>query len=152
MLFEVELIINNAPLIYVYPNTIETCITFSSFFVRQLLYSSNTTSAVVRNPTVLSSTTDKINRISNSFMDRGIHGYVVNLRETQQTSKLNINSLKINVNDILLVFYEKVPRHFWGIAIVTRVLPSRDSEIRGAILRTAKTNTILERPVNKYIS
>ena len=76
-------------------------------------------------------------------MDRGIHGYVVNLRETQQTSKLNINSLKINVNDILLVFYEKVPRHFWRIAIVTRVLPSRDSEIRGAILRIAKTNTIL---------
>ena len=27
MLFEVELIINNAPLIYVYPNTIETCST-----------------------------------------------------------------------------------------------------------------------------
>ena len=37
--------------------------------------------------------------------------YVVNLRETQQTSKLNINSLKINVNDAVLVFYEKVPRH-----------------------------------------
>ena len=32
----------------------------------------------------------------------------VNLRETQQTSKLNINSLKINVNDIGLVFYVKV--------------------------------------------
>ena len=26
-LFEVELIINNAPLTYVYPNTIETCLT-----------------------------------------------------------------------------------------------------------------------------
>ena len=27
MLFEVEQIINNAPLIYIYPNTIETCLT-----------------------------------------------------------------------------------------------------------------------------
>ena len=27
MLFQVELIINNAPLIYVYPNAIETCLT-----------------------------------------------------------------------------------------------------------------------------
>ena len=26
-LFEVELIVNNAPLTYVYPNTIETCLT-----------------------------------------------------------------------------------------------------------------------------
>ena len=143
MLFEVELIINNAPLIYVYPNTIKTCLIPNHLlFGRQLLYSSNTTSTVVRNVTVLSSTTDKINRISNHFLDRWRHEYVVNLRETQRTSKLNIDSLKINVNDIVLVFYEKMLGHFWRIAIVTRVLPSRDSEIRGAIVRIAKTNTI----------
>ena len=34
---------------------------------------------------------------------------VVNLRETQRTSKLNINSQKINVNDIVLVYDEMVP-------------------------------------------
>ena len=76
----------------------------------------------------------------------------MNLRETQRTSKLNIHSLKINITDIALVFYEKVPRHFWKISIVTRVLPSRDSEIRGAIVRIAKTNTILKRPVNKLFA
>ena len=54
----------------------------------------------------------------------------MNLRETQQTSKLNVNSLKINVNDIVLVFYEKVPRHFWRISRVTRALSSRDSNNR----------------------
>ena len=90
--------------------------------------------------------------MSNHFLDRWRHEYVVNLRETQRTSKLNINSLKINVNDIVLVFYEKVPKHFWRIVIVTRVLPSRDSEIRGEIVRIAKTNTILKRPVNKLFA
>ena len=60
VLFEVELIINNAPITYVYPNTIETCLKPNRLlFRRQLLYSSNTTSTVVRNLTVLSSTTDK---------------------------------------------------------------------------------------------
>ena len=44
--------------------------------------------------------------------------------------------------------YEKVPRHFWRIAIVTRVLPSRDSEVSRAIVRIAKTNIIHQRPVN----
>ena len=73
----------------------------------------------------------------------------MNLRETQRTSKLNINFLKINVNDNELVFYEEIPRHIWRIAIVTRVLPSRDSEIRGVIVRITKTNTILKRAVNK---
>ena len=85
-LFEVELIINNAPLTYVYPNTIETCLALNHLlFGRQLLHYSHTTSTVVRNLTILSSTSDKINHIGNLFWDRWRHEYVVNLRETQQT-------------------------------------------------------------------
>ena len=68
VLIKVKLIINNAPLTYVYPNTIKTYLTPNHLlFGRQLLCYSNTTSTVVRNLTVLSSTTDKINRISNHF-------------------------------------------------------------------------------------
>ena len=79
MLLEVELIINNTPvsLTYIYPNTIKTCLTTNHFlFGRQLLYSSNITSTVVRNLTVLLSTTDKINRISNHFLDRWRHEFM----------------------------------------------------------------------------
>ena len=71
---------------------------------------------------------------------------------TQRTLKLNVNSLKINVNDIVPVFYEKLPRHFRRIAVVAQILSSRDSEIREAIVRIAKTNTILKRPVNKLFA
>ena len=46
-------------------------------------------------------------------------------------------------------FYDKVPKYFWRVVIVTRVLPSRDSEIKRALARIAKTNTILKRPVTK---
>ena len=70
----------------------------------------------------------------------------------QGTSKLNINSKKINVNDIVLVYDEMVPRHFWRIAIVTRVLPTKDSEIKEVIVRMAKTNTILKRPVKNLFT
>ena len=91
VLLVVELIINNAPLTYFYPNTIETCLTLNHLlFGRQLLYSSNTKSTVVTNLTVFSSTTDKINYIGNHFWDRWRHEYMVNLRETQRTSKLNM--------------------------------------------------------------
>ena len=96
VLIKVKLIINNAPLTYVYPNTIKTYLTPNHLlFGRQLLCYSNTTSTVVRNLTVLSSTTDKINRISNHFWHRWRHEYVVNLCETQRASKLNINSQKL---------------------------------------------------------
>ena len=49
---------------------------------------------------------------------------VVNLRGTQRTSNLDINHQKININDIVLVYDEMVPRDFWRIAIVTGVLPT----------------------------
>ena len=68
VLIQVKLIVNNAPLTYVYPNTIEAYLTPNHLlFGRQLLCYSNTTSTVDRNLTVLSSTTDKINHISNHF-------------------------------------------------------------------------------------
>ena len=105
VLFELELIINNASLTYLYPNTIQTCLTRNHLlFARQLLNSCNTTLTEATNLTVLLSTTDKINRISNHFWDRKGQEYVVNLRETQWISKLNIKG-------------KKVSRHFWRIAI-----------------------------------
>ena len=68
VLIEVKLITDKAPFICVYPNTIKTYLTFNhSLIGRQLLCYSNSSSTVVRNLTVLSSTTDKINRISNHF-------------------------------------------------------------------------------------
>ena len=81
VLFEVELIIHNSPLKYVYPNTKETCLLPNHLlFGRQLLCSSNSTITVTRNLTVLSCTTDKINHISNQFWDRWRYEYVVSLR------------------------------------------------------------------------
>ena len=98
VLIKVKLINDNAPLTYVYPNTIKTYLTPNHFlFSRHLLCCSNTKSTVVRNLTVLSTTTDKINCISNYFWHRWRHEYVVNLCELQRASKLNINSKKIKL-------------------------------------------------------
>ena len=55
---------------------------------------------------------------------------------------------KLLKNYVVLVYDKKVPRHFWRIAIVTGVLPSRDSETKGAIVRIKKANSNLKRPVN----
>ena len=76
---------------------------------------------------------------------------VGSLRQTQQTS-LNVNSKKTNVHDIVLVYSEMVPGHFWRIAIVTEILPNRDSEMRGATVRMTKTNMNLKRPVNNFFT
>ena len=97
LLIKVKLITYNAPLTYAYPpNTVKISLTLNHLlFGRQLLCYSNTTSTVVMNLTVLSSTAGKINHISNHFWHRWRHEHVVNLCKTQRASKLNINSKKI---------------------------------------------------------
>ena len=59
---------------------------------------------------------------------------------------------KLSKKHVALVYDEKVPRHFGRIAIVTRVLPGTDSEIKEAIARIKKTNAIFKHPVNKLFS
>ena len=49
----------------------------------------------------------------------------------------------------MLVYDEKRLRHSWRIVIVKGVLPIRDFQIREAIVRITKTNTIFKLPVNK---
>ena len=41
---------------------------------------------------------------------------------------------KNKFNDVMLVYDEKVLRHFWRIAIVTEVLARRNFETRGSIV------------------
>ena len=45
----------------------------------------------------------------------------------------------------MLVYDEKVPRHFWRIAIVTGEVLTQ----KGAIMRIKKANAILKGPFNK---
>ena len=49
----------------------------------------------------------------------------------------------------MLVYDEKVPRHFWRIAIVKGYYLVEILKQKGAIVRTKKANAILKRPVNK---
>ena len=104
-------------------------------FGRQLLCYSNTTLAVITNLTVLSSTTDKINRISNHIWHRWRHEYVVNLRETQLASKLNINSQKLCFATLWL----KDAQYY-----LVEILIQKE-----VIVRIKKTNAVLKRLVNK---
>ena len=59
----------------------------------------------------------------------------------------DITNIKIKyelLNNYAALNYDgKVSRHFWRIAIVTGVLPSRDFEIKEEIVRIVKTNAIL---------
>ena len=66
---------------------------------------------------------------------------------------MNLNVSKINVNDIVLVYGEKVPKHFCRIAIVAGILPTDfSSESRGTIVKIMQTNTIFVYLINKLFT
>ena len=46
----------------------------------------------------------------------------------------------------MLFYDEKVPSHFWSFTTVTGVLPSKDSDIKGPIVRIKKANQSLNVP------
>ena len=52
----------------------------------------------------------------------------------------------------MLVYGEKVPKHFWRIAIVAELLLNRGSETRGAIAKSTKTSAIPKRLINKLFT
>ena len=52
----------------------------------------------------------------------------------------------------MLVYGEKVPKHFWRIAIVAGLLLNTGSETRGAIVKSTKTNAIPKRLINKLFT
>ena len=52
----------------------------------------------------------------------------------------------------MLVYGEKVPKHFWRIAIVAGLLLNRGSETRGAIVKSTKTSAISKRLINKLFT
>ena len=81
-------------------------------------------------------------------MDRWRHENVLDLRETQQTSKLNINSLKINVNDIVTIIFEKVPKHSLLLSLLScelRMFVKENPYIK-------KANSVLQSPRTDFWS
>ena len=111
VLFEVEMILNNRPLTYVYPDEIKNALT-----PNHLLFGRTLTSTSDRNTPIQFSTQNitaqskKINRIINHFQDRWHKKYILNLKETHKQNLQNRHQQHIRSNDIVPLHDENLPR------------------------------------------
>ena len=72
---------------------------------------------------------------------------------TLKPNKLRTTLPIIEVNDIVIVHVDKLPRSQCKSGLVTELIPSRDTKGREEKVRLSKSNTIITRPVNKlYLS
>ena len=84
-MFEVEMMLNNRPLTYVYPNELENALTPNhSLFGRTLFSTSDLNTPIQFTPQNITAQSKKVNRIINHFWDRWYKAFIVNLRKTHK--------------------------------------------------------------------
>ena len=82
------------------------------------------------------------------FWGRWRKEYISFLRETQRMIRGQHSDI-IKLNDIVIVYDQKEPRHLWRVGRVINLIPSKDGKSRGAEVILGKTKAIIRRPVNR---
>ena len=86
--------------------------------------------------------------LANQFWYKWRKEYLSLLQERQKWKKERRN---LNINDIVLVRDDDVPRAQWPLARIINVFPSEDGLVRSVELVTAATKNPIKRPVQKLV-
>ena len=148
VLAEVEVLLNSRPLCPLYENDFEEPLTPNHLVFGRRLDQHNVKGQYDISTEVTPKRVRYINSLVEHFWERWRCEYVGTLRNAQQKYKKR-NSLVPMINDIVLIYEEKVPRQSWCMGRVIEIIPSKDDQIRGAKILIGKSRHIIERPVNK---
>ena len=151
LILEIEVILNNRPLCADYDDDIEDVLTPNHMVFGKRLELSNEN----ENEIELSSNVEMFTKRQRVLKDALMHfwnrwrkEYITCLREIKcrkQSSGANM----INVNDVVIVFDEKAPRHLWRLARVNKLIYDNDNEVRAAEVMLGKTRTLIKKPINR---
>jgi len=142
LLLEIESIINNRPITYVYPKDLEPCVT-----PNHLLYGRKLSFTALKAATQTLTTgpeRDQVVKVIQHFWERWRREYVVNLREHHKLESRNDRQPYVQIGDVVLIHDENLPR---SMGVATEVLKGADNQVRGAVVGT-KQRTFLKRPIN----
>ena len=150
VLLEIECILNNRPLTYYYSTELEPCLTPNHLlFGRTVNLFNSDHSEIIHNNVDIVVESRKIINIINHFWTRWHKEYLCNLREHQKLTKVKTTLPIININDIVIVHEEKIPRSRWRLGRITELIYGRDNRVRSANVKLSKTDTIITRPINR---
>ena len=148
VLLEIERIVNNRPITYVYPAELETCVTPNHLiFGHRLEYESVSDAPVIHNISV-ENVSKKVDTTLKHFWSRWAKEYLSELRERQRIIGGN-NARVIKSGDVVIVHEDFVPRHMWRLGLIENLIKGKDGHVRGAYVRIGKTGVTIKRAVNK---
>ena len=86
-----------------------------------------------------------LKKVINEFWDVWRRDYLLELRQSQRIDKRFLPKL----NDIVIIYDEKLPRQLWKLDQIVELYKSNDSKIRRAKIKVGKTTTLIDRPLNR---
>ena len=150
MLHEIEAILKNRPITYYYEDESECCLTPSHLLHGRTLQFYNPAIFPLTYPNAsLSLEPSKLNHLLIHFWNRWHHKYLTNLREIHKASVKNGNKPTTKKDDVVTIEEPNLPSSTWKLARLHEIIVSKDGNIRGALVKVAKTKWFVKRPVNK---
>ena len=147
ILKEIECIVNNRPLIYVYDDVNQDILTPNKLLFGRNLDTVAPSNECSNQEPNLSKRAKYIESLLDHWWNRWQTEYLTELREHHRyTSKKVVVTPK--VGDVVLIGDDRIKRSDWRVAKVENVNVSKDGKIRSADVLTKKTRKILRRPVN----
>ena len=159
ILVEIEAILNNRPLTYVYDdeNGVSYPLTPSQLiYGRQLtMTTKGRQSEIISTYQSLTKRAQHHTRLLSKFALRWSREYLLSLQEQYQMSSVRkTNQAVLKEGDVVLLRNEGTARCLWKLAKVTQLLPGRDGIIRAAkvqVLNTDKRLVMLRRPIQYLV-
>ncbi|PAV92841.1 hypothetical protein WR25_14158 [Diploscapter pachys] len=89
-------------------------------------------------------------RLAKKYWDKWSNDYLLELRDShkRRMNRARGSAVKPKVGMVVLMNDPNQPRNHWKLAVITKLTPSVDGEVRKAEIRVGKTKTVTERPVN----
>ena len=123
VLFKCEAILNNRPLIYIYPTDLTLCLTPNHLLYGRVIQSLSIESSPLTNTlSQLTAYMNKVNTAINTFCDKWRHEYLANLKNTHKYYCTNKNQPFMQVNDVALVHSVNTPRSMWRMGVVNELI------------------------------
>ena len=151
ILKEIQMILNNRPLCEPVEEDCDFLTPNSVLFGRRL-QSSNQQLTINDAPeqyvTKLSKRFTNLNWILDHFWKIWRQEYIASLRDIHARQSFKKGG-DLNLNEIVIVVNEKLPRYRWSLGRVVELIRGKDGVLRGARVLLGKTGAVIGRPLNK---
>ena len=150
LIVEVEAVLNNRPISIDYDDGEEVLTPNHLLFGRRLPNVNISTMGEegVINETNFVKRKKFMGVILDHFWQRWRKEHLAFLRQSQR-AKIKQRGAEIHINDIVIIYEDKQPRHLWQTGKVEKLITGSDGMVRGATVKLAKSGYMINRPTNR---